>query len=53
MLTENIGAFTVCTNPDKPVVNAIIKNTKLLYQNESNPSVWTCSEECLFLQNII
>ena len=53
MLTENIGAFIVCTNPDKPVVNAIIKNTKLLYQNNSNPSVWTCSEECHFQQNII
>ena len=28
MSTENKGAFIVCTNPDKPVVNAIIKNTK-------------------------
>ena len=38
MSTESIhvGAFIVCTYPDKPMVNAIIKNTKFLYQNDSN-----------------
>ena len=41
---EYLGDSIVCRNPDKPVVNAVIKNTKLLYQNDSNPSVWMCSE---------
>ena len=41
---EYLGDSVVCRNPDKPVVNAIIKNTKLLYQNDSNLSVWMCSE---------
>ena len=29
MSTENLGAFIVCANPDKPLVNAIIKYIKL------------------------
>ena len=26
MSAESIGAFIVCTNPDKPMVNAIIQS---------------------------
>ena len=53
MWTGNIvKPFIVCTNPDKPKVNAIIKYTQLLYQNDLNPSVWRCSERSAISNNI-
>ena len=52
MWTGNIGAFYCLYNPDKPKVNAIIKYTKLLYQNYLNPSVWRCSERSAFSNKI-
>ena len=52
MSTESVGTLIVGTNPDKPKVNAIIKNTKFLYQNDLNPSVWRCSERSVISNKI-
>ena len=41
--------FVVCTNPDRPVINAIIKKTN--YQNDWNVSVWSVSERTVIFNN--
>ena len=35
------------------MVNAVIENTVLLYQNDSNPSVWRCSERSVISNKIL